>query len=163
MRKRNWKKVWPGSLRDALNLCTEYARETRHLSVERIADQMGVVDHWTLRKWIQNGRFPLNMVRSFENVCGINLATRWLAASGDYLLIDIPKGRNADASDINVLQETLNTAAGQLIQFYSKKINAEDAMSAIQNALEGLAWHRGNVKKHMEPELDFSISREETL
>ncbi|KMN33097.1 hypothetical protein B0T40_12705 [Chromobacterium haemolyticum] len=155
MTKRNWKRVQPSSLRNALELCKDYAKERHNLSVERIADRMGLSDHWTVYKWIQTGRIPANMIRAYETVCGINYATRWLAASGGSLLIDIPSGRIASAEDMQTLQSVLNDAAGRLLQFYAGKAQATDTLAAIQQAMEGLAWHRGNVEKHMQPELEL--------
>ena len=95
------------------------------------------------------------MIRPYETACGIDYVTRWLAASSGRLLIDIPTGRKADAADMQALQELLNTAVGQLLQFYGGKAEAGDTLAAIQQAMEGLAWHRGNVQKHAQPELDF--------
>ena len=64
-------------------------------------------------------------------------------------------GRKASATDMQALQEVLNTAVGQLLQFYAGKTEAPDTLAAIHQAMEGLAWHRGNVEKHLAPELDF--------
>lgn len=153
--RRNWNRIQPTSLRHALELCKDYAKERHNLSVERIAERMGLTDHWTLYKWFQNGRMPLNLVRPFEVTCGIDYVTRWQAASANKLFIDIPTGRNANASDMQILQELLNTAVGQLLQFYGGKAETSDTLAAIQQAMEGLAWHRGNVEKHAQPELDF--------
>lgn len=155
MTRRNWKRIQPTSLRQALELCKDHAKEQHNLSVERIAERMGLADHWTLYKWFQNGRMPLNLVPPFEAVCGIDFVTRWLTASCSKLVIDIPTGRMADAADMQSLQELLNTAVGQLLQFYGGKAEATDALAAIQHAMEGLAWHRGNVEKHAQPELNF--------
>ena len=71
MTRRNWKRIRPHSLRYALELCKEHARERRNLSVERIAELMGLADHWALYKWFQSGRIPANLIRPFEHVCGI--------------------------------------------------------------------------------------------
>ena len=155
MSRRNWKRIQPTSLRHALELCKDFAKERHNLSVERIAESMGLTDHWTVYKWIQTGRIPANMIRPYETACGIDYVTRWLAASSGRLLIDIPTGRKADAADMQALQELLNTAVGQLLQFYGGKAEAGDTLAAIQQAMEGLAWHRGNVQKHAQPELDF--------
>ena len=155
MSRRNWKRIQPTSLRHALELCKDHAKERHNLSVERIAERMGLTDHWTVYKWIQTGRIPANMIRPYETACGIDYVTRWLAASSGRLLIDIPTGRKADAADMQALQELLNTAVGQLLQFYGGKAEADDTLSGIQQAMEGLAWHRGNVQKHDQPELDF--------
>lgn len=155
MTRRNWKRTQPTSLRNALELCKEHARERKNFSIERIADEMGVADHWSLYKWIQSGRFPANLIRPFENVCGIDYVTRWLVASEGRVVIDVPTGRNASAADINTLQAVLNDAVGALIGFYASRADAEETLGTIQAALETLAAHRGNVLKHGEPELDF--------
>ena len=156
MIRRNWKRIQPTSLRQALELCKDHARERRNLSVESIAERMGITDHWTLYKWMQNGRIPANMIRPYEIACGIDFVTRWVAASAGRLLIEVPTGRAATPTDIQALQELLNTAVGQLLQFHSGKSDAAAALAAIQQGMEGLAWHKGNVEKHLQPEFEFS-------
>jgi hypothetical protein len=118
---------------------------------------MGLTDHWTLYKWFQNGRMPLNLVRPFEAACGIDFVTRWQAASSGRLLIDIPTGRGVTAEDILSLHLVMNAAAKQILDFYEKspRPDVADVMSAIQEAMQTLAWHRTNVEKHAQPELDF--------
>lgn len=156
MIRRNWKRIQPTNLRQALELCKDHARERSNLSVELIADRMGVPDHWTVYKWIQTGRIPANMIRPYEIACGIDFVTRWVAASAGRLLIEVPTGRTATATDLHALQELLNTAVGQLLQFHSGKADAADALAAIQQGMEGLAWHKGNVEKHLQPEFEFT-------
>lgn len=156
MIRRNWKRIHPTSLRQALELCKDHARERLNLSVESIAERMGLTDHWTLYKWFQSGRIPANMIRPFEIACGIDFVTRWLAASTGHLMIAIPTGRDSTAEDMHILQEVLNTAAGKLIQFYANKADAASTLAAIQQGMEGLAWHKGNVEKHLQPEFEFT-------
>ncbi|NWO05351.1 MAG: hypothetical protein HLX50_06530 [Alteromonadaceae bacterium] len=155
MARRTWKTYQPNSLRDALEGCKVYARDKHNLSVERIADLMGLVDHWALYKWLQNGRFPTNLLIPYERACGINLVSRWLAANGGKLLVDIPTGRQADASDIQELQARLHDVTGLLMNFYRGSQNAEDTLAGIQGAMEQLAWHRGNVQQHQQPQFDL--------
>lgn len=156
MSRRNWKRVQPTSARHALELCKEHAREVRNLSVERIAERMGLSDHFTLYKWFQNGRMPLVLLPVFEQVCGIDMVTRWYASAGDKMLIEIPKGRKGTAEDMQQLQEVLNLATGALIRFYNGNAEADETIAAIQTGLEGLAWHRGNVSQHHAPQLDLT-------
>ena len=47
-RRKFWKTYQPTTLRAALEGCKEHAREARNLSVERIATDMGLNDHWSL-------------------------------------------------------------------------------------------------------------------
>jgi len=154
MTTRAWKRLQPNSLRDALRLCKDYALAEKRLSVERIADLMDVTAD-LLYKWLSNGRMPVSLIPAYEHICGIDYVTRWLAAHAGRLLIDIPSGRAATAVEMQVLQEALNTATGQLLQFYAGRAQAPEALAAIQTAMQGLAWHRVNVQKTDQPELDL--------
>jgi hypothetical protein len=153
--RRNWKRIQPNSLRDALRLCKDHALEKKNYSVERIADLMGITSD-LLYKWLANGRMPLSSLPAYEHICGINFATRWLAASTGHLIIPAPTGRNASAQDMQTLQEVLHAAAGQLLLFYSGKAEADAVLASIQQGMEGLAWHKGNVEKHLQPEFEFT-------
>ena len=156
MHRRNWKRIQPTSARHALELCKEHAREVKNLSVERIAERMGLPDHFALYKWFQNGRMPLILLPLFEQVCGIDMVTRWYASAGDKMLIPIPTGRKCKAEDMQQLQELLNLATGALIRFHNGSAEVPETLAAIQNGLEALAWHRGNVAQHHAPQLDLS-------
>ncbi|EKT4470020.1 hypothetical protein QEM11_000828 [Pseudomonas putida] len=155
MSPRQWKRVQPTSLRDALKMCQQHAKERSNHSIERIAALMGLEDHWALYKWIANGRMPAVLIPAYEQACGISLVTRWLASSGGKLLIDVPAGRTASAHDIQTLQATLHDATGQLMAFYADNVEAAAALAAIQAGLEELAWHRGNVQQHAQPQLEL--------
>ncbi|MNJ30232.1 hypothetical protein D3C77_248280 [compost metagenome] len=155
MSKRRWKNLQPTSLRHASELCKEFARVERNLSVEGIATEAGMVDHWTLYKYFQNGRMPLALLRPFERACGIDYITRWIAASAGKLLIDIPRGRSANPQDMQALQEILTETTGALLAFYAGKNDTPDTLAALQSALEQLAWHRANVQQHATPQLNL--------
>jgi hypothetical protein len=153
---RNWKRIQPHSLRDALRLCKDHALEKKGYSVGRIADLMGITED-LLYKWMANGKIPASYIPSFEHICGINFVTRWLSASSGHLMISIPTGRDIKAEDVHTLQETLNTAIGKLLKFHKgKEVEAAEVLAAIQTGMEGLAWHKGNVEKHLQPEFDFN-------
>lgn len=154
--KRNWKKVRPTSLLNSLELCTDHAREAKNASVQRIAEFMCEKTHHTIYKYLENGSLPLVKLRAFEHACGANFVTRWLAMSAGLLVIDIPTGRSADGDDVLALQETLNDAVGALLSFFAEKETAEAVLARITAAMEGLAFHRENVKKYRQPELDLS-------
>lgn len=151
--KRNWKKVRPTSLLNSLELCTEFARESKNASIQRIAECMSEKTHHTIYKYLENGSLPLVKLRAFEHACGANFVTRWVAMSAGMLVIDIPSGRSADSDDVLALQEILNDAVGALLSFYSGKTKEEDVMARITAGMEGLAFHRENVKKFDQPEL----------
>lgn len=159
MSRRRWKAVQPTSLRHALELCKDHAREVHNRSVERIADLMGLPDHWALYKWLQNGRMPASCIRPFEQACGIDLVTRWIAASAGRLLVDMPTGKTCKATDIQQLQELLHAAAGGLIDFYAGKAEQDDVLGIIQGAMTALAWHRRNVEQHDNPQLELGAQQ----
>ncbi len=41
--RRQWRRIQPISLRNALELCKDHARERLNRSVERVADEMGAL------------------------------------------------------------------------------------------------------------------------
>ncbi|WP_197721248.1 hypothetical protein [Yersinia pseudotuberculosis] len=142
-------------MRQALELCKEYAKEKRNYSIERIAIDMGIADHWSLYKWISTGRMPVVLIPAYETACGIDFVTRWLAASRGKLVIDMPKGRTVSTQALSELQLILNETMNMLIRFYGGSCEAEETLSALQNALDPLAWHRGNVQQYQQPEFDL--------
>lgn len=154
---RQWKRLQPTSLRHAMELCKDHARERLNKSMERIADDMGVSDHYALYKWLQSGRMPANLVRPFELACGINFVTRWFAASEGYLLVTIPKGSQASPADMVELNSGFATALQLLDDFYKggDKACPEATLQALRTHLEQVAYHQGNVAAYATPELEF--------
>lgn len=155
MSKRNWKRVQPYSLRDAMDKCLDHAREVHNRSVDTVADLMGLPSKWTLYKWVQEASLPSRLIKNFELACGVDFVSRWLAVSGGKLVIDMPAGRKSTPQDIHALQEVTNTAIGALIRFYNDQTDAGETLAAVQTALERLAWHKINVEKAHQPELPF--------
>lgn len=143
------------SLRHALELCKDHAREKLNRSVERIAEEMGIPDHWTVYKWLQTGRIPAILIRPFETACGIDLVTRWLAASSGRMLVDIPSGRALKDTDLVELHTGFSQALKLITDFYAGNADPEDTVAALTTHLENVAWHRANVTQHSAPELDF--------
>ncbi|WP_219211905.1 hypothetical protein [Variovorax boronicumulans] len=154
--RRNWKQLQPTSIRHAMELCKDHARERLNRSVEGIAAEMGLTDHWTLYKWLQNGRIPANLVIPFENACGIDFLTRWLAASKGRLLVEIPNGRPLKSKDVVELHNGFSAAVKLLTDFYAGKAESVETMAALSAHLGDMAWHRANVAQHSNPEFDFN-------
>ena len=153
--RRNWKRLQPISLRHALELCKEHARERLNRSVERIADEMGITDHWTVYKWLQTGRIPANLIRPFEAACGMDYVSRWVAASAGKMLVDIPIGRRLQNADVVSLHNGFGAALQLLTDFYGDKADPEATIAALTAHLEDVSWHRANVVQFATPELDF--------
>lgn len=154
MSRRAWKKVIPTSLLDAMRLTKDFARERRNLSVERVADLMGVTPD-VLYKWLATGRMPAPLLLVYENVCGINFVSRYLAASSGNLVIPVPTGRAVAPIDVQELQTLLNTAVGAILDFAAGGREADDTLAAIHGAMCALAWHHGNVDRASQPDLEF--------
>ena len=157
-RRKFWKTYQPTSCRDALHQCKAYAQEARNLSVERIADQMGLPDHWALYKWIESGRFPFVLIPAYESACGINLPSRWLAATQRRLLVDMPVGRAATENDLVQLGTGFQQAVQLLSDFYKSNGATDPApvLAALRSHLESVAHHHFNVAGFSQPELDFA-------
>lgn len=158
MTRRNWKRWQPASLRDALKGCKDFAQERHNLSVERIAERMGLEDHWALYKWIANARMPAVLLPAYEHACGINLVARWMAATDGKLLVDMPRGRQAQPADMVELNTGFAQALQLLTDFYAggEQADANATLEALRNHLQQVAAHQLNVAGFAEPELDFA-------
>ncbi|BBT16248.1 hypothetical protein WP8S17C03_22970 [Metapseudomonas otitidis] len=160
MKRRNWNSVQPNSLRDAMELCKEFALSQRNMSVERISDQMGMADRFTLYKWLSTGRMPAVLIPAYEAACGCSFVTRWLAGAAGKLVIDIPTGRKCTGQDIQLLQQQLHSATGALMAFHDGQMAADEVLAAIRTAMEGLGWHHRNVAQHIQPQLELGGAHE---
>ena len=157
MGNRRWKSVRPTDLRHAMELCLEHARQKHNRSIDRVADLMGVASKWTLYKWMESGKLPAIYIRPFEHACGINFVTQWVAHSDHKLLIDIPAGRDASASDLTTLQGHFAEAMFELARFYQNRADTDSTLTALHEIMAGLAYHRANVAKVAAPELGLFV------
>lgn len=155
MTRRNWKALQPTSLRHAFELCKDHARERLNKSVEGIADDMGLADHWVLYKYLQKGSMPANLIRPYELACGIDFVTRYLAASNGRLLVQIATGRKLNHADIVELHAHFAKAVELLTSYYAKPDDPTAALAALTTHMEHVAWHRQNVAQHINPQLDL--------
>lgn len=156
MTRRNWKRARPSSMIEALRLCKEFAQERKNLSIERIADRMGV-SHDSLYKWLAMGRLPAILIPPFEHTCGCHFASEWLAASAGKIVIDMPTGRTATQADMVEINSGFGAALQLLSDFYAApaKADASTTLSALTSHLQQVAWHHANVGQHANPELEF--------
>jgi transcriptional regulator with XRE-family HTH domain len=156
MTRRNWKQARPNSAIDALRLCKEYAQEKKNLSIERIADRMGVT-HDSLYKWLAAGRLPFILLPAFEHTCGCHFASEFAVASAGKVVISIPTGRAVTQGDLVELNACFGAALQLLADFYSApgKADATETLAALTNHLQQVAWHHANVGTFANPELEF--------
>lgn len=154
MRKRAWNTWQPASLQEAVEGCLAFALDRHRRTVDQVADLVGE-SKWTVYKWVQTGGIPAKKIAGFELACGVTYVTRYLASSARKLLIDIPTGRRASASDINALQAACNTAIGALIEFAAGRVSASDTHASLTAAMTALAQERAHVERHDQPELEL--------
>lgn len=154
--RRNWKRVRPASLVEALRLCKEFATERHHLSVERIADRMGAT-HDSLYKWLATGRLPAILIPAYEHACGCHFASAWLAASAGKVVVDMPTGRTATPADMVEFNSGFAAALQLLSDFYAHPGQADPAetLAALTAHLQQVAYHQANMQQHATPELEF--------
>ena len=155
MTRRNWRTVNPRSLREAIELCKDYALEKHRRSVEQIAELAGEESRWTVYGWLRDGSIPGKKIKTFQHACGCDFITRWLAHSSGMLLITMPHGSPVEVDDVHRLQGTLNSAVSALLGFATGKMDAGQVGSEITSAMEALAWHRENAARSKQPELDL--------
>ena len=154
MSKRDWKRVRANSMVHALRLCKEFAQDRKQLSVERIADCMGVT-HDSLYKWLATGRMPACLVPTYELACGCSFVSTWLAAGSGRIVLDIPKGRTSTGADLVELNASFAEALKLLSDFYAGKADEAQTKEALKAHLEQVTWHHHNVATHTNPELEF--------
>lgn len=155
MNRRNWNRYQPTNLQAAIEACIDHARDKHNLSVDSIADQMGLVSKWAIYKWVESASIPARQIRAFEHTCGCTFVTRYLAASAHQLLVPMPTGRISGPSDVIALQAACTDAVQALIQFNSGKRSADETLAAFTTAMTALATERSHVERHHQPELDL--------
>jgi hypothetical protein len=153
MARTHWKRKRATNMRHAMELCVAHARDVLNRSVEQIAELMGEASHWNLYKWMESGRMPAVKIRPFEHACGVDFITQYQAHSAGYLLVKVPTGRKAEHRDLHELSGFTHEVMGMLLDFYDSYEGAEEARLAVTALMEDLAHQRGNIDKHMQPEL----------
>ena len=147
------------SLRMAFEQDKRTAIVEHRRGIERIAELMNNVKPATLYDWIDEVRMPVHALPAWEHATGGGAVIRYLAAQGGHLLIDIPRGRALVACDVAGLQRITHDAIGALLRFSEGTATAEEAMAALQHAMAALAWHRENVRRASQPELELEIGQ----
>ncbi|MDH5259402.1 MAG: hypothetical protein OEX07_15420 [Gammaproteobacteria bacterium] len=147
-----WKRLQPNNLREASRYCKEYARAFKRLTIPAVAELMGVTED-TLYKWLSTGNMPATMIPVYENVCGIDFITQYLALRSHKLLIDIPIGKKATPIEIGELQSVIAKGMSLLISLYQDGGDANEVAEVLTKIMAGVAYHRENIKR--QPELDL--------
>jgi hypothetical protein len=156
MSRTNWKCIVPHSIVKALNLVKEHGKEKKQQSVQRIGDRLGINED-LLYKWIANGTMPVKSIIAFEESCGINFVTQYLAHSQGYLLVAAPTGRKAEHKDLNQLQLYMAQVAAKIIEANEGTCTAQDAIDHIKVLMQDLAFQQKNVAVTECPQETFDL------
>jgi hypothetical protein len=151
---RNWNRVIPRNTLEAMRLCKDFAKEKHNLSVERIADRMGVSAD-NLYAWLGNGKMHASLIQSYQHVCGCTFISDHLSHSEGKLAVKIPSGRTMQDTDLLQMHQSFSQTMSALAKFYDGKADAAETLHAITEHMEVAAWHRANISKHEHPEFDF--------
>ncbi|MCC5811173.1 MAG: hypothetical protein JJU06_12460 [Ectothiorhodospiraceae bacterium] len=152
MTRKRWKPVQPASMQHAIRLCLDYALHKHNRSVARVAELIGTSE-WSVYKWMSEGSIPSVRIRPFEFACDATFITHYIATSAQKLVIDIPAGRASNQDELLDLQNGMNEAVALLTRFYRGEAEAADVLHGVTCAMQQLAGHRENVRKHDAPEL----------
>ena len=145
----------PSSLRAAFEADKAHALKHRRLNVERLAELLGTTPA-TLYKWIETDSMPCRALIAWQHLTGANNVVRYLASREGAVVLPVPPGRSVTAEDINELQTVLTAAPAALLDLKAGRIDRDACVAALTGGMESLAWHRANVERYEQPELEFS-------
>lgn len=147
----------PTSLKSAFEQDKDHGIRVRRLSVERHAE-LQAKSASLLYKWMEEGDFPSNRLASWFHNTGGKAVIRYLCAQAGGLFVPVPTGRHPSPVEMAELQKLLAETTGAHLRFYAGQADADATLGQVQQSLEALAWHRGNVERHAAPELNFEES-----
>jgi hypothetical protein len=125
------------------------------MSIDRIAESMGLASKWALYKWIEAASMPARLIRPFETACRCTYITQHLAAGAGKLMIDMPRGRMPAAGDIQAVQHACHAAVGALLTYAAGKSNPDTTIATVTHAMERLARERAEVERATQPDLEL--------
>jgi hypothetical protein len=144
-KKNNAVQIDNPDLAEAINACLKHANEHYGLSVKDIAPGMNT-KMFTLFKWIESGKMPLNVVAQFENLCHARYITRHLAEVSGFILVTCPRGMETPENALVTLNKTTVEAVGSVAGFMSGDKSKRDAIKAIDTAIESLVWQKSRIQ-----------------
>lgn len=153
MSRRIWNRV-PTSLPAAFEQDKVHGKQHRQMSVERLAE-LQAVSTSRLYKWMEDADMPVNRLACWMHGTGGRAVIRYLCAQAGGLFVPIPSGRAPSLVELNDLQQAQVAAMQALCSYAANKADRDETLATLQAALEGLAWHRANVEKTPQPELDL--------
>ncbi len=143
-----------GSLDDAIERQQDAANRLG-LVPKKMADLMGV-ELKTYYRWLADSSMPLNRIRQFEAFCKVSHISEYLCtAQGNKVVVPIASGKKASVADLAEVQGNAAEAMGLLARFYQDKVGLAETVAALTMVLSQVAYHRENVMKTGESELEL--------
>jgi hypothetical protein len=91
----------------------------------------------------------------FSQFCGSANVIEYLAIACGKLVVSIPTGKKAKASDLGEMQANFGKAVMLLEQFYQGQSDLPETLGVLNEVLSQVAYHRENVIKTGQPELEL--------
>lgn len=143
-----------GTLDEAIERQLEAAAK-QGLVPKKMADLMGV-EVKTYYRWQADSSMPLNRVRQFEAFCKASHISEYLCtAQGNKVVVAIASGKKAMVAELAEVQANAADAMALLARFYQDKVGLAETLAALTTVLSQVAYHRENVMKTGEPELEL--------
>lgn len=142
------------SLPAAFQLDCKFAQARRGMSVERLASVRGITPAALYKQMEEGTMHAIKLPGHFHDTGG-KAVISYLCGQAGGVFIPVPTGRRVGPQDIHALQAALTNAIGALLDFYAEKKNADDCLGALLDGMSNLAWHRENVVKAAQPELEL--------
>lgn len=144
----------PTSLHGALEADKDEGIHKRRMSVERMAEHYGNRPK-TVYDWIEEASIPANRLKLWFDKTGGKYTIRFLCAQAGGLFIELPTGKQSATHEVSDLQLVLHDAVGALLAYHAGKLEQDACLAKLTHAMECTAWHRENVRKAEQPELEF--------
>jgi hypothetical protein len=129
---------------EAINDCLKHAEEHFGMTTKDIAQTMNV-NMWTLFKWLESGKLPLNEINKFEAACHARYITRYLADASGLILVTKPRNMEAPENALVAINKASSNAISAIAEYIGGTKNKQGTTKAIDAAIEVLVWQRSRL------------------
>lgn len=154
MRNHSGKSHRPTSLAEAFDLDEAHALQM-HRRPRKQMEELMDTDRTTYGRWVTDCRMPTSLLLQFSQFCGSTNVIEYLALACGKLVISIPTGKKAKASNLGEMQANFGKAVMLLEQFYQGQSDLSETLGVLNEVLSQVAYHRENVTKAGQPELEL--------
>ncbi|WP_374557849.1 hypothetical protein [Aquitalea pelogenes] len=154
MRNQCGKSRRPTSLAEAFDLDEANALKAYRRPRKQMEELMGT-NRSTYARWVSDCEMPAGRLLQFSVLCGSANVIEYLAIACGKLVVSIPTGKKAKASDLGEMQANFGKAVMLLEQFYRGQSDLSETLGVLNEVLSQVAYHRENVIKTGQPELEL--------